>query len=361
MDKRADLRKHFANEANQAKSDAMHSERSAQLSSIEETVANGFNSVLNQGSRVGKVEIANDKPIKVEMEDNGTDKLAEAIAGLAQLKGKDGQDGYTPKKGVDYYTEKEINDITDEIFSKVRIPTDGVDGIDGIDGKTPVKGVDYYTDAEIKSIISYILSVIPRPKDGIDGKDGKAPVIDYKKIITEVIKKIPKPKDGKDGKNSTGGGYYGIMELIAGAGISIDATDQYRPIITSTVDTTGKVDKAGDTMTGDLIIGTESAGANLTINGTLGTEAFTNFTVAGNWTLTSGWESTNDGGTQLNHNAAGTTSATFLANAPTIGVLYKVTFTMNASVAGGVTMNYGGASGLFLNPSTGTPVTYTEY
>ena len=64
------------------------------------------------------------------------DKLPEAVSiALAEAKasgefdGEDGQDGYTPQKGVDYF-----------------------DGKDGKDGYTPVKGVDYF--------------------DGKDGQDG---------------------------------------------------------------------------------------------------------------------------------------------------------------------------------------------
>ena len=118
----------------------------------------------------------------------------------------------------------------------------------------------------------------------------------------------------------------------------------------------------GGTLTGDLAIGTESSGHNLTINGTLGAEAFTDFTVATNWTLTSGWEATNDGGTQLNHNGAGTTSATFLKNAPTANTVYKVTFTMNASVTGGTRVYYGSsADSNVFNPAISTPTTYIFY
>ena len=62
-------------------------------------------------------------------------------------KGEDGDDGYTPVKGVDYFDGKDGY-----------TPVKGVDYTDGADGKTPVKGVDYF-----------------------DGKDGYTPVkgIDY--------------------------------------------------------------------------------------------------------------------------------------------------------------------------------------
>ena len=58
------------------------------------------------------------------------DFTEEQLASLKGENGKDGQDGYTPIKGVDYF-----------------------DGVDGKDGYTPVKNVDYF--------------------DGKDGRDGK--------------------------------------------------------------------------------------------------------------------------------------------------------------------------------------------
>lgn len=61
---------------------------------------------------------------------------------IAALKGKDGKDGYTPVKGVDYFDGK------DGINGK-----DGVDGKNGSDGKTPVKGTDYWTDADKQEMV----------------------------------------------------------------------------------------------------------------------------------------------------------------------------------------------------------------
>jgi hypothetical protein len=52
------------------------------------------------------------------------------------------KDGYTPRKGKDYFDGKDGY-----------IPTKGKDYFDGKDGKTPVKGEDYFTDAEVKMVI----------------------------------------------------------------------------------------------------------------------------------------------------------------------------------------------------------------
>lgn len=106
-----------------------------------------------------------------------------------------GEKGDTPIKGVDYFTNEEIDAIKDEIAQKVQVGAkgedgksayqialdegfvgseaewlaslkgkdgkDGINGTDGkpgkdgtngIDGKTPVKGVDYFTQAEIQQV-----------------------------------------------------------------------------------------------------------------------------------------------------------------------------------------------------------------
>ena len=61
---------------------------------------------------------------------------------LNSLKGKDGEDGYTPIKGKDYFDGK-----------------DGKDGEDGVDGYTPIKGIDYFDGKD--------------GTNGTNGKDGK--------------------------------------------------------------------------------------------------------------------------------------------------------------------------------------------
>ena len=70
-------------------------------------------------------------------------------------RGEKGNDGYTPRKGIDYF---------DGVDGK-----NGQNGKDGQDGYTPIKGKDYF--------------------DGEDGKDGYTPIkgVDY--------------FDGKDGEN----------------------------------------------------------------------------------------------------------------------------------------------------------------
>lgn len=93
------------------------------------------------------------------------------LSKLEQLKGDKGEDGKTPKKGIDYHTKDELDSFAKLIQSRIKVPTvdevatavlpratpikgkhyfdgytpvKGVDYNDGKDGYTPIKGIDYY-------------------------------------------------------------------------------------------------------------------------------------------------------------------------------------------------------------------------
>ena len=91
--------------------------------------------------------------------------------------GEPGKNGSTPVKGVDYFTEKELEKIADEVFIRVRKPEDGKDAI-----------VDY---PKLEEFIKSEIRKIPRPKNGENGENGKDAVVDYNSIIVAVLKKIP--------------------------------------------------------------------------------------------------------------------------------------------------------------------------
>ena len=110
-----------------------------------------------------------------------------------------------------------------------------------------------------------------------------------------------------------------------------------------------------------LEVGSPVTGQNQLINGTEGTVVTPSFVVATNWTLGTAWEATNDGGTQLNKNASFTTAASYLKSDPTNNINYKIVFTMNATVVGGVIVSYGEQSTGVINPAINTPTTYTFY
>ena len=82
-----------------------------------------------------------------------------------------GEKGDTPIKGVDYLTPDDVKEISDKVLEQVEAGTKGEDGksayqialdegfegseaewLASLKGKTPVKGVDYFTQEEIQQI-----------------------------------------------------------------------------------------------------------------------------------------------------------------------------------------------------------------
>ena len=61
-----------------------------------------------------------------------------------------GNNGYTPVRGVDYWTTEDIQEIQDYINSN--LPPSGY---------TPIKGTDYWTTEDIQEIQDYISSNLP--------------------------------------------------------------------------------------------------------------------------------------------------------------------------------------------------------
>ncbi len=185
---------------------------------------------------------------------NAEDIIKELTPPQEGPQGPKGEDGYTPIKGVDYYTEDEIRQIISEIQLNVKDGNDGrngVDGKDGKDGQTPIRLVDYWTKEDQDKIIKEVLLRVPKPQDG------KTP--DTKEIVNEVVDILKKnPIEFKDIKGTEklveflklggfrGGGISNITGLIeAGTDITITgtgtATDPY--IINASVGTiTGTID-----------------------------------------------------------------------------------------------------------------------
>lgn len=98
-----------------------------------------------------------------------------------------GKDGYTPKKGVDYFTDKDILEIRDTILALIPKPKDGVS-----------PEIDYeMVFAYCFEKIAEHIENFPRPADGLPGQDGKDAVIDMEDLVTKVLAAIPKQKDKK--------------------------------------------------------------------------------------------------------------------------------------------------------------------
>jgi hypothetical protein len=71
---------------------------------------------------------------------------AEMLKGKPGVDGKDGEDGYTPKKGIDYF--------------------DGKKGDKGEDGRTPIRGVDYWTEDDKAKIFADSQDIIDEKTSG---------------------------------------------------------------------------------------------------------------------------------------------------------------------------------------------------
>jgi len=118
------------------------------------------------------LEVLKDKEGKMK---KGNDRF-EALNALFK-----GDDGYSPKKGEDYFTQEEIDSFKEEIKK----------------GATPEKFVDYFTDAEIEYLIDHIREGIideVTPIKGVhydDGEDGKdADEVDVTALKSSIIKDI---------------------------------------------------------------------------------------------------------------------------------------------------------------------------
>lgn len=117
-----------------------------------------------------------------------------------------GDEGGTPEKGVDYFTDEEAQQWKDEILK----------------GATPKKFEDYFTPEEISHIVDSIRAdlkeeVTPiKGKDYFDGEHGQD--ADEEAIFQRLVAKIPTPKEFKDNTAT-------IEKLIADAKKTIPSVD----------------------------------------------------------------------------------------------------------------------------------------
>lgn len=113
-------------------------------------------------SALGYEPANNEKVLQIEKDVNNklsATELSTAIEeALRQAKesgefdGKDGVDGYTPQKGIDYFDGQDGKN--------------GEDGKDGLDGKTPEKGVDYFTESDKQAFVTDVINALPTWQGG---------------------------------------------------------------------------------------------------------------------------------------------------------------------------------------------------
>lgn len=113
--------------------------------------------------------------------------VREIINKFETAKGNPGNDGYTPERGKDYWTEEDKKELIDEIWKKVVIPTPK-------DGITPEAGIDYPSYQEVQTWVEDAVASIPRPKE-----------VDLVKVADAVLKMvvIPAPIPGAPGKDGS--------------------------------------------------------------------------------------------------------------------------------------------------------------
>ena len=104
---------------------------------------------------------------------------ADTIRLMLEMEKVKGDDGYSPIKGQDYFTQEDISEF--------------------IEKSTPVKGEDYFTEKEINDFFEKVKPI--KGKDYFDGKDGKIPEYGKDYFTKEQAKKfleLATPKKGED-------------------------------------------------------------------------------------------------------------------------------------------------------------------
>ena len=92
-----------------------------------------------------------------------TSQIYNGSNGLPGADGLDGQDGFSPTVEVTDTETGVLLTITDSTGTKTATINDGAQGIPGKDGHTPVKGVDYFTESEVNQIITEAASAVNVP------------------------------------------------------------------------------------------------------------------------------------------------------------------------------------------------------
>lgn len=148
--------------------------------------------------------------------------------------GIEGRPGKTPVKGKDYLTDKEIQEIARRASAMILLPADGKDAevdYDLILEKTfeMLKDKDYLKE-DIEGIRKEMTSYRNQMAMRQAGQHGGGTTVSAGTNITLT----PLP-DGTTRIDATGSGTGTVDSVVAGTGISVDATDPANPIVSSTI------------------------------------------------------------------------------------------------------------------------------
>lgn len=97
---------------------------------------------------------------------------------------------------------------------------DKIEVTKGDDGYTPIKGLDFYTDEDKQELVSELYALIPVPRDGTPGKDAQE--VDVEKLFRRLLNRIPEPIPGKKGKDGTEIDAQTIVEKLNSLEASLD-------------------------------------------------------------------------------------------------------------------------------------------
>lgn len=189
--------------------------------------------------------------------EDGTVSEASVEDGKDGKNGSTGENGYTPQRGIDYWTEEDKEEIIREASEGIE---SGADGKDGEDGFSPVVEVSEIENGHSVSITDARGEKTFEIHDGRDGEDGYTPVkgIDYfdgadgapgEKGDTGA--QGPQGEKGETG--ATGERGTGILVVTTAPSAYTTATGGFTPayrIALSTVLTQAKVDEV---LVGDMV------------------------------------------------------------------------------------------------------------
>lgn len=189
--------------------------------------------------------------------EDGTVSEASVEDGKDGKNGSTGENGYTPQRGIDYWTEEDKEEIIREASEGIE---SGADGKDGEDGFSPVVEVSEIENGHSVSITDAKGEKTFEIHDGRDGADGYTPVkgIDYfdgadgapgEKGDTGA--QGPQGEKGETG--ATGERGTGILVVTTAPTAYTTATGGFTPayrIALSTVLTQAKVDEV---LVGDMV------------------------------------------------------------------------------------------------------------
>lgn len=156
----------------------------------------------------------------------------EMLKGKDGRDGVDGKDGYTPQKNIDYFDGKPFlyTDFTSDQLNALKgekgvkgdkgdrgdqgaTGRQGEPGINGQDGRTPIKGIDYYTEEEKQELIGEIKDDISVVNGDLNQNDETAP--DYVKNRThyEIPKVILGEAHKTEEETTMENGFDGICDV----------------------------------------------------------------------------------------------------------------------------------------------------